>query len=690
MSTEQEYEQFSMLSLIMAVILTIVSCYTFAYPLMDYLGVSNSIINGFVQRCINKLASGSPVAFYFGIRTVTILFAAMFPLLSKRKILETKKSKYYYLCFVILYAAVFLFSADIANVAGNGVLGSTLFIGLTLLSFVGLIRYLTFYSIALKEKPLMDDPFNDEGEDFEQVKEVIGDGVYSIHIPAKYKGERVYWNVVNPFAGNMVIGNPGTGKSYVFINEFIRQSLLNGFTMCVYDYKRGELTDMLYRYLHLYKDKILQHPSFKGKAIPKFATLDFDDPRRSVRFNPFHPRYLEGPEDCKDVATVFMQNLNKVWIGKKGEFFPESAIQFFNCCVQLARFTTLESKKNRKTGVAEEGNCSTFPHVIALINSDRELLFNVLKNHPKTKLAFGAFADAMQDGAMEQLSGQTATVKIGLASFATPKLFWAMSSDEANVFVSDPENPAYLCLINNELRKEVYGPAISLILSQVVKKINSPGNLPSLLAVDELATVYIKDVELLIATARSNKVAVMLGFQDFSQLIQHYDKKIADVVINTVGNIMAGRVVRESAKAMQDMFGKIKQKRVSKNYSSQGGTSLNTSVQLDYVIPEAKVATMSQGQFVLKLSDTVQHPLPIKFAKGFADIDSLGNKRIEHPSNKNYSELERPIIKTKVFQDQNGEVSQASIDRKLQENYDRILAETEELLLQEHKRLQLG
>src|SRR5690606_13742379 len=340
MSTEQEYEQFSMLSLIMAVILTIVSCYTFAYPLMDYLGVSNSIINGFVQRCINKLASGSPVAFYFGIRTVTILFAAMFPLLSKRKILETKKSKYY-LCFVILYAAVFLFSADIANVAGNGVLGSTLFIGLTLLSFVGLIRYLTFYSIALKEKPLMDDPFNDEGEDFEQVKEVIGDGVYSIHIPAKYKGERDYWNVVNPFAGNMVIGNPGTGKSYVFINEFIRQSLLNGFTMCVYDYKRGELTDMLYRYLHLYKDKILQHPSFKGKAIPKFATLDFDDPRRSVRFNPFHPRYLEGPEDCKDVATVFMQNLNKVWIGKKGEFFPESAIQFFNCCVQLARFTTL-------------------------------------------------------------------------------------------------------------------------------------------------------------------------------------------------------------------------------------------------------------------------------------------------------------------------------------------------------------
>lgn len=671
------------LGLVVASICVITSAYVIAYPVFLEMGLTTSWIDKGVRYIVKT--GGGITAFNFLLKGVAIYFSLLFVSSTKEQHKEESLGKETHLFISVGAGFVFLLSTAIVYLNLNHTLLAILYIVLLISSYSIMLFHAYRYKCLLNSVNLRKDRFNEEEEQFEQVDTIIGDE-YSIHIPAwtlspdNPKRKRIWWNIVNPFAGNSVTGNPGTGKSYVFIIEFIRQTLLKGWAICIYDYKNGELTDMTFRYLMKYREEIVNHPRFKGMPVPQFGVIDLDDPMRSMQINPLSVSNLETQEDCKDLAYVFMENLNRSWATKQGEFFPESAKNYFTACITLMRFLELEGKEG---GV---GNCSTFPHVIAFINSmsGREKLFTILAKHPKTRIIASAFKDAMDDGAMEQLSGQTATVKIAISSFATDKIFWTFSKDEANTHVSNPNNPFYLCLVNNEKRSQSYTPVLSLILGQVVKKVNSKGNIPVLLAIDELPTVYVKDIDKLIATARSNKVAVLLGFQDYAQLIKDYKKEVADVTINTVGNIISGRVVRETARSLQDMFGKIKQKKVSVSKSATGGTSTSESTQMDFIVPEAKIATLSQGQFVLKLSDTMDNPLPISISKGYADVKALGAHRLEHPDNERFQKLERPIVKEKIFIDP--ATGKVDVEKVMRENYIKIIEETEALIEQEYYR----
>lgn len=687
MNNHQDANNLMQLGLIAASAVLLLSFYVIGYPLFQALDFTSPAIEKYIRIYITKVGGVIKLDYIF--KGIILYFVFLFLYGNKARHIELKYNLNTYLKLGALFAVLFALSNVIILIPFGHAAVAFLYIAFSLLCFYLMCRNLFVYIAMVKQQNLLKNRFNEDEEDFEQVDEKIGDDLYSIYIPALTlnrsairKRKRIYWNIVNPFAGTSVTGNPGTGKSYVFINEYIRQCLLNGFTTCIYDYKLGELTNMTYRYLMMNSKSIMNHPNFKGKVLPKFVAFDIDDPMRSVQLNPFSPDNLQDEEDCKDIGYVFMENLNRTWATKQGEFFPESAKNYFTACITFLRYTCLESKSDII------GNCSSFPHVISFINSKagREKMFTVLANHPKTRIISSAFKDALDDGAMEQLSGQTATVKMAVSSMATPKIYWAFSDNEASCYISNPEDPYYLCLVNNEQKAQSYTPCLSLVLGQVVKRINRPNNLPSLLAIDELATVYVKDIDKLISTARSNKVAVLLGFQDFTQLVKDYKKEIADVVINVCGNVITGRVVRETAKAFQDMFGKIKQKRLSVSRSSSG-TSTSTSTQLDYVIPEAKVASLSQGEFALKLSDTVQHKLPIKFSIGEADIDSLGDLRLEHPNNEKYQKLERPIIKETRFKDSSGNLN---IEKVQQENYQRIMRETEALIEQEYLKVMSG
>jgi len=675
------------LGIVVASALLLLSIYAIGYPLFQYLGLTGEPAERHIRTYVSR--AGGVMKLDYMLRALTLYFVFLFLYGNKARHFELDRPLETYLKRGVVFTLLFFFSNAVLLLPFGHVLLAVLYITLSLTFFYLMCRNLFVYIAMKRHAGIMTDRFNEEQEEFDQVGTKIGDGRFSIHIPALTLGrsgtrerKRIYWNIVNPFAGTSVTGNPGTGKSFVFINEYIRQCLLNGFTACVYDYKLGELTDMMYRYLMMNSRAIQDHPNFKGKILPQFVAFDIDDPMRSVRLNPFSPDNLKDEEDCKDVGYVFMENLNRTWATRQGEFFPESAKNYFTACIAFLRFTCLESKSG------QIGNCSSFPHVVSFINSKagREKLFTVLAAHPKTRIISSAFKDAMDDGALEQLSGQTATVKMAVSSMATPKIYWAFSENEASCHVSNPQEPYYLCLVNNEQKSQSYTPCLSLVLGQVVKRINKPGNLPSLLAIDELATVYVKDIDKLISTARSNRVAVLLGFQDFAQLVKDYKKEVADVVINVCGNVITGRVVRETARAFQDMFGKIKQKRVSVS-SSQSGTSTSVSTQMDYVIPEAKVASMSQGEFALKLSDTVSHKLPVKFSIGEADIASLGNLRLEHPDNERYQKMKRPIIKEKTFRDADGNLD---VDGVLEENYVRIMRETEALIEQEYAKAVAG
>lgn len=100
----------------------------------------------------------------------------------------------------------------------------------------------------LKED-FLKDRFNLENESFEQCEEEINDK-YSVNIPMRY-----YWkgkfrkgsiNITNPFRGTLVVGTPGSGKTFSVIEPFIRQHSKKGFAMVVYDYKWPTLAQKLY------------------------------------------------------------------------------------------------------------------------------------------------------------------------------------------------------------------------------------------------------------------------------------------------------------------------------------------------------------------------------------------------------------------------------------------------------------
>ena len=122
--------------------------------------------------------------------------------------------------------------------------------------------------------------------------------------------------------------------------------------------------------------------------------------------------------------------------------------------------------------------------------------------------------------------------------------------------------------------------------------VNQKDKLKSSLIFDEFPTIYLNNIDSLIATARSNKVATTLAIQDFSQLRKDYGKEQADVILNIVGNIISGQVSGDSAKFLAERFGKIKQKKQSIT-TNKADTSINDSTQLDFAIPVSKISSLS-------------------------------------------------------------------------------------------------
>ena len=125
-------------------------------------------------------------------------------------------------------------------------------------------------------------------------------------------------------------------------------------------------------------------------------------------------------------------------------------------------------------------------------------------------------------GAGHLAYGQIASAKIPLSRMISPQLYWVMSDSEFTLDINNPKAPKILCVGNNPDRQNIYGAALGLYNSRIVKLINKKGQIKSSVIIDELPTIYFKGLDNLIATARSNKVAVCLGFQDFSQLERDY------------------------------------------------------------------------------------------------------------------------------------------------------------------------
>ena len=424
--------------------------------------------------------------------------------------------------------------------------------------------------------------------------------------------------------------------------------------MYIYDFKFPDLSTIAYNHL-------LNH--LDGYAVkPKFYVINFDDPRRSHRCNPIHPDFMEDITDAYESAYTIMLNLNKTWVQKQGDFFVESPIILFAAIIWYLK-------------IYEGGKYCTFPHAVEFLNRRYEDIFPILSSYLELENYLSPFMDAWLGGAAEQLQGQIASAKIPLSRMISPQLYWVMSDSEFTLDINNPQEPKVLCVGNNPDRQNIYGAALGLYNSRIVKLINKKGMLKSSVIIDELPTIYFKGLDNLIATARSNKVAVCLGFQDFSQLVRDYGDKEAKVVMNTVGNIFSGQVVGETAKTLSERFGKVLQKRQSITINrSDKSTSINT--QMDSLIPPSKISGLTQGMFVGSVSDNFTARIEQKIFHCEIVVDAEKVKREE-----------RAYKKIPVITDFTDEEGNDRMKETIQENYNRIKADVRQIVADELERI---
>ena len=504
---------------------------------------------------------------------------------------------------------------------------------------------------------LMEDVFNNENESFMQETRLLAND-YSVNLPTRFyykkKWNKGWINVVNPFRATIVLGTPGSGKSYAVVNNFIKQQIEKGYSMYVYDFKFPDLSMIAYNHLLNNLDGY--------KVKPKFYVINFDDPRRSHRCNPIHPDFITDISDAYESAYTIMLNLNKTWVQKQGDFFVESPIILFAAIIWYLK-------------IYENGKYCTFPHAIEFLNRRYEDIFPILTSYPELENYLSPFMDAWLGGAAEQLQGQIASAKIPLSRMISPQLYWVMSDSEFTLDINNPEDPKILCVGNNPDRQNIYGAALGLYNSRIVKLINKKGMLKSSVIIEELPTIYFKGLDNLIATARSNKVAVCLGFQDFSQLVRDYGDKEAKVVMNTVGNIFSGQVVGETAKTLSERFGKVLQKRQSITINRQDkSTSINT--QMDSLIPPSKISGLTQGMFVGSVSDNFDERIEQKIFHAEIVVD---NEKVAAET-KAY----KPIPVITDFTDENGKDCMRDM---IHSNYNRIKEEVKQIVKDELARI---
>ncbi|MBE7171485.1 MAG: YWFCY domain-containing protein [Williamsia sp.] len=477
--------------------------------------------------------------------------------------------------------------------SSDGVTSAWLYISLTIIGFILLLTGGTLLSRVIQLKVNSKDVFNKENETFPQEERKL-ENEYSINLPARYnlKGKirRSWINIINPFRSLLVLGSPGSGKSYFVIRHAITQHISKGFTMFVYDFKYDDLSRIVYntwlKNKHVYQVK------------PDFYVINFDDLTRSHRCNPLDHSTMSDITDAAESSRTILMGLNREWIKRQGDFFVESPINFLSAVIWFLRRY-------------RDGEFCTLPHVIELMQVDYDRLFSVLRTEQEIEVLINPFITAYLNDAMEQLEGQIAAAKVAMARLSSPQLYYVLSGNDFTLDINNPAKPKIICMGNNPQKIQIYGAVLSLYVTRLVKLVNKKGGLKSSLIFDEFPTIYLNNIDSLIATARSNKVATILGVQDFSQLRKDYGREQADVIMNIVGNVISGQVTGDTAKQLSERFGKIMQDRSSFSTNS-ADTSVSHSKQLESAIPPSRISTLSSGEFVGLVADDPNEKITLK------------------------------------------------------------------------------
>ncbi|MCW3074600.1 MAG: Type secretory pathway VirD4 component-like protein [Flaviaesturariibacter sp.] len=566
----------------------VLHCYYYCYAAFAGLGWRSGITDRLLSNLETTKLFVSPwysKAFGYGF----LLFSLIGTTGKKEESLRVAHPVVYLLSGTLLYfLSSYLLEVNAPIEWGAFLYGALIFAGYILV-LTGGVRL----SRVIRQRLSGDDIFNSDAETFPQEARLL-QNEYSVNLPARYRFRgrvhRSWINLINPFRGVLVLGSPGSGKSYFVIRHILTQHLQKGFSLFVYDFKFDDLTRIAYNHF-------LKHRTSYAVA-PEFYIINFDDLSRTHRCNPLDPRAMSDITDATESARTILMGLNREWVRRQGDFFVESPINFVTAVIWFLRRY-------------RDGEFCTLPHVIELMQVDYDDLFSVLRTEKEIEVLINPFINAYLNDAMEQLEGQIAAAKIAMARLASPQLYYVLSGNDFTLDINNPEAPKIVCMGNNPQKQQIYGAVLSLYVSRLIKLVNRKGGVKSSLIFDEFPTIYLNNMDGLIATARSNKVATTLGVQDFSQLKKDYGRDGADVIMNITGNIISGQVMGETAKSLSERLGKIMQDRTSFSIN-RTDTSVSHSRQLEAAMPPSKIASLSSGEFVGLVADEPGQKIELK------------------------------------------------------------------------------
>ena len=582
-----------------SIILAIMNVYWYCYEAMHIWGVTIGVVD---RILINFNRTGGLFHSILYTKLFSLLLLAL-SCLGTKGVKAEKMSWNRIWTVLVVGSCLFFLNWWILLLPISNLGNATLYIFTMTAGYICLLMGGLWMSRLLKHN-LMEDVFNNENESFMQETKLMVNE-YSVNLPTRFyykkKWNKGWINVVNPFRASMVLGTPGSGKSYAIVNNYIKQQIEKGFAMYIYDYKFPDLSEIAYNHLLHHLDAY--------KVKPQFYVINFDDPRKSHRCNPINPAFMTDISDAYESAYTIMLNLNRSWIQKQGDFFVESPIILLAAIIWFLK-------------IYEKGKYCTFPHAIEFLNRPYAQIFPILTSYDELANYLSPFMDAWEGGAQDQLQGQIASAKIPLSRMISPALYWVMTGDDFSLDINNPKEPKVLVVGNNPDRQNIYSAELGLYNSRIVKLINKKKQLKSSVIIDELPTIYFRGLDNLIATARSNKVAVCLGFQDFSQLTRDYGDKESKVIQNTVGNVFSGQVVGETAKTLSERFGKVLQQRQSMTIN-RNDKSTSISTQMDSLIPASKISNLTQGIFVGAVSDNFDERIDQKIFHAEIVVDSV-------------------------------------------------------------------
>lgn len=594
MPARNEYDKMYFATIILAVIILMANLYYYCHPLLQGVGMTFEAADGLILR----LRAG-------GVFSST---------------LKTKGTAMilWLLCSVIRSGKGKKVEAGL--LAGVGVLS----LGLYLIPFHNTLVYLlatctgatglvwTFAMIG-RHFAGFHEHGNDLKESFQQ-EERPYPSEWSVILKTKYRYKKKvrdgYITVGNPFRGTLVVGSAGSGKSFSVFTPFIEQMIEHGYTMMLYDFKMPDLTKVVYNALLRYKGNY--------KKVPQFYCINFQQPLKSNRCNPIAAEYLTDIIDASETARVVMEALNKG--NEKKDFFWMSAQQYIGICLWLLRIYTPPEGR--------QGDWCDFPHLIELINQDYTKVLSIVKRQRALDGKARVFVDALEANAQDQLQGQIASARIPLNDIASPALYWVLSGNDFSLDINDPEEPKILCIGNDPDRQQVYGAALSLFTFRVIKRVNRKGKLPCAIMMDELPTISVQGLDGLMATARSNKVAVVLGIQDLSQIKAEYGDKVADKILALPANVFVGSSSVTTAERYSKEFGKEFRRQESQTRSIDS-ESVNISFHEEEVMPIRKITSLPRGTFIGKVAVDDGDEITQPFFCGAIQIDMDEYRRKE-------------------------------------------------------------